>query len=104
MSFVFGDVVKVGKACGMALRRGAGVAGICQAAVGVSRVGAVVLFEWVCFWRLSLSSSFRLVVRLMLRLGTGERGWILWGHDEILSSWSLISSSRQVTRYSLSHM
>jgi hypothetical protein len=42
MIFVFGGVGKVGTTCGMALRRGAGVAGICQAAVGVSRMGAVV--------------------------------------------------------------
>lgn len=87
MTFVFGGVGKVGTTCGMALRRGAGVAGICQAAVGVSRMGAGVLFEWACFWRLFLGISFRLVVRLMLWLGTGERGWNLWGHDEILSSW-----------------
>lgn len=71
----------------MALRLGAGVTGICQAAVGVSLVGAVVLFERDYFWHLFLGISFRLVVRLMLWLGTGERGWILWGHDEILSSW-----------------
>lgn len=58
--FVFEGVVKVGDVCGRVLRRGVGVAGDCQMAVGISRVDAGIV---------------RLRARVILAFRVSAFGW-----------------------------